>query len=200
MVRFLGEAENGGWEVAASHFMDGLDVSKLDRPEFLPLLVELVKQGRCGQDTIDALGKIPQGKAVAAFGLVELLQSPDRKIRKRAARSLGLFGPEARPVLPSLMKGLKDPEDNEVEHAVYEAICKIAPGPELGPEIHFYHARHVQWPCDVEQVEEMARRALDHVKPADREVLVQALKDPSAWVQGWAAEALKRLEEHGKRH
>src|SRR5438876_6686716 len=68
------------------------------------------------------------GRTVAAVPLhVHALQDPDAAIRKKAATSLWLIGPEASEATPALLVALKD-SDAGVRQAAAMALGRTSPG------------------------------------------------------------------------
>ncbi|MDP2599689.1 MAG: HEAT repeat domain-containing protein [Deltaproteobacteria bacterium] len=62
----------------------------------------------------------------AVFPLIELLNSPDQKIKTFALEVLGRIGPDAKEAVPALMDALKD-ENESVRSKAVEALGQIGP-------------------------------------------------------------------------
>jgi HEAT repeat protein len=71
------------------------------------------------------VGEVARLGPVGVGELIKLLDHQDGEIREAAIETLGVIGPDARPVLPLLFDILRDPQQSDLRECVCNAIHKI---------------------------------------------------------------------------
>jgi HEAT repeat protein len=138
------------------------------------------------------------GQALAQIGpaavpaLTDALKDADAGVRYRAARALGLIGPEAKAALPALVEALQDKDDQ------VRAMAAHSLG-EMGDEAQSAAAALVQALRDrAPEVRLQATSALAQLGPVALPVLGKALDDPDRIVRLEAIQALELLGALGE--
>lgn len=158
-------------------------------PADIPKLVERLTESsmESGLYNIEALKHLGPGAAPALAGT---LGSDGKDVRRRAAHTLGEFGPEAKPALPALRKLLRD-EDVRTRVSAARAIWQIAEDTESAVPVLAAALKDAEW-----ILRSAILRTLGEIGPAAREA-VPAIRDVVAQkhfvTSLWGAVALGRI-------
>lgn len=151
----------------------------------LPVLVERIRYGthEVAESAVAALVKIDP-RAVDS-----LLNGPesDTDARNQTLRVLTKIGPEARNVVPQLLKILADPELGDLHVGALELLGSI--GPDAAEALPGIQARLLS-AIQPAEIRAASALALGKISPASASVLLAALKDAESTVRIAAAQSL----------
>lgn len=158
-------------------------------PEVLPLLRDeywVVSAGAAR--LLKMIG--PDGVRACTRYLVDLLESPDSRVRNMAVMNLGDLGATARDALPSLVKALRDPDEG-VRRAAINAVGAMGTQAQLAvpPLLEILEG-------PTTSLHSQAAQALSGIIPTSRDAvgpLVRALDYHDASVVSFAADTLVEI-------
>jgi HEAT repeat protein len=195
LVALLGEKSSSGWKSADVRWKaaDLLGQVGPDATDTAPALIEALKDEDLHVRTVAAtsLGVLKPLPREAIPNLIALLGSGDRD-SVAAARTLSLFGPEARSAIPALVEAMQA-KDSEVRWNAIRTLGKI------GPEARTAVPALIKALKDEDAlVREHAAESLGEIGPDAREAvgpLIETLKDRVARVRRDTARSLGQIGE-----
>jgi HEAT repeat protein len=175
-----------------------VEAVRRDTDRALPLLIEFLKEGSAGGQTVDdLLAEVGPAAQQAVPELTQALKHEDER-GYWAVRALGHIGPGAAAAVPALREVLKR-EAELCDKGYFQLLEETAQTlVRIGPQARGALAALIEAVSGGGPVVRRgAARALGEAGPGVSEAmpaLLEALKDEDEWVREAAAEALKRIQ------